>query len=328
MNVTKVTLSLATFAVAVSCPLSARADAQVKQSIGYLEVTSDWPSAAWTDSDKPFLQAERDVNKRIAAAGVEVKRKKARAAVDFYHKLAMKDLSDATRVYQWAYATQQLTQIAPDYIQKEDTWLAERDALFAMMRPLSPSDYLYDRLSPGFTKLNAQGKLPKPVRSYRYLRMFYIAANNTDFARSGKYAQDFARLGTRLLSRNPKDVTVKALQTRLLGYSWHIAGKSLEEGDRELDPFKSLQFARELVRDYPNEPYYLILLAVAQRRNWNYKQNDNGADLALATYKKYLAARPSIPSYRGWAEASIQSLEKSKRFWQEHRKKVVDAAGI
>ena len=74
MNVTKITLSLVTLAVAVSCSLSAHADTQIKQSIGYLEVTSDWPSAAWTNSDEPFLQAERDVNKRIAANGMEVKR--------------------------------------------------------------------------------------------------------------------------------------------------------------------------------------------------------------------------------------------------------------
>lgn len=267
-----------------------------------------WLTAPWTADDKPFVQIEHQVDQIIRQG------RKPEELRLLYKQQALADLTNEQNLYRWGYATFKTVRPMDAVLGKldEKKW---RSMFEAMNRPLAPEQYIYSQ--PKYANLYRDRKL-RPLRSYRYSRLiFLIWSNGWIHWVHDSLPRDMARLGDRLLRRNPKDELVKTYCVSANRGEWTDgSGRG-----KPIDYPKALRYAQELVRDHPQNYDYLLVLATAQGNMWQYKKNDLGANQVIATLERYLKVAPPTAHYRKYAQYRIRLLKDDKKFWANWRKK-------
>jgi hypothetical protein len=217
-----------------------------------------WTKEPWKGNDQPYYRIRQSNNQLLKA----------------------KNLNDQT-----------LAQLRASALQRPNDALARfRWASYAYCLALLQPDVTVG--SGKFSKLPEEFRQRPSPGVYEYTRMRYLMESY--LLQSGPH---MARLGERLLKRNPNDVPVKYYLVSHL-----FTGKPQDEQ-------KSVKYAQELVRQHPREGSYYSLLGYSYKNQWWRTKNRRDAQLAVQNYRKYLQLSKPVGIRRKQVERSIKELE-------------------
>jgi hypothetical protein len=269
---------------------------------GYVD-NMDWTQETWREDDTHLSRVQNEVKSRLSGSAdtLQVMRQ--------YRSLASKDLYNADAVFRWGCASYIASSKAKTLDEERDIWVSLYPAL---LHPALPNDY----------KLAATpSAIPKPItpHSYRYTRLLFLVAVHNRVA-DVKDERQLLALCDRLLERNPNDRTVKFARIEMLMHLKPVSSredpivakqsKSLLEAAR----LKALGFSKQAVTENPSNLPLLVQLAGIYNFLWDGK---NGYDqMAIATYRRYLALAPSTDPYVKTVNDTITKIEGSKSLFQ------------
>lgn len=236
-----------------------------------------WTRDKFDGDDAPFLRIRRNIDRMIAAG----KSRTALAAA--FKKSAQKADHDVQAQFRWAYAAWRAFVVEQDGRKRDELMCCVFDATGVYRHT-------------NFKATNAA--LPN---SYQYARLRLLIAMNSP---RWKNNVNWAKLGKRLLQRDPNDYEFKYFLTRtLVGDATNLPDSTL-----------GTKYAGEIQKKFPKRASSYSLLGEAYRSQFNWTFKSSFADKSILYYRKYLQMAPANAEFRKYAPAVIRGIEEDRKY--------------